>query len=170
MALLRAIGSTVGLVVIYYLLPLNHSSTVVAAGMLIIGLVALIILIGFQIRGIVQSPFPGVRAVETLATSLPLFLLIFASTYLVMSAVSANSFNQPLTHTDALYFTVTTFATVGFGDIVAKSEGTRILVTMQMVIDLVILGLGARIVLGAITRGRQRRPDSEGSGQPSASA
>jgi hypothetical protein len=53
------------------------------------------------------------------------------------------NFGQKLTHTDALYFTVTVFTTVGFGDVTAKSDGTRLLVTAQMVADLIILGIGA---------------------------
>jgi voltage-gated potassium channel len=50
--------------------------------------VALIALITFQVRSILASPFPGLRAVEALATSLPLFLLLFASTYLVIATES----------------------------------------------------------------------------------
>ena len=122
---MRAIGTTAALVTIYYLLPLDHTSTWIAATILVIGLVAFIALVVFQIRWIIGSAFPGLRAVEALASSLPLFLLLFSSTYVVMAAISAGNFGQKLTHTDALYFTVTTFATVGFGDITARSEGAR---------------------------------------------
>ena len=83
-----------------------------------------------------------------------------------MAAVSASNFGQKLTHTDALYFTVTVFTTVGFGDITAKSEGARLLVTAQMIADLIVLGVGAKIILGAVTRGRQRQPTNAGTGQP----
>ena len=129
--MLRAAGSTAALVVIYYLLPLDRSSTEPAVAVLLIGLVALIGLITFQVRSILISPFPGLRAVEALATSLPLFLLLFASTYLVIATEAAGSFSQQLTHTDALYFTVTVFSTVGFGDITATTEAARLLVTCQ---------------------------------------
>jgi voltage-gated potassium channel len=112
-------------VAIYYLPPLDHASTWIAAMTLVIGLMAFIPLVIFQVRSILRSRFPGLRAVETLATSLPLFLLLFSVTYLVMTAVSAGNFGQKLTHTAALYFTVTLFTTVGFGDITAKSEGGR---------------------------------------------
>jgi len=156
--LLRALASTVALVALYYLLPLDHSTRWLAITILVIGLVALIGLIAFQVRTIIVSPFPGLRAVEALATSIPLFLLLFASTYVVMGAIAANSFNQPMTRTDALYFTVTVFATVGFGDITAKTETARLLVTGQMIVDLIILGIGARVILGAVQRGRQRQP------------
>lgn len=166
-SVLRALGSIAALVAIYYLLPLDHTSTLFAAVTLVIGLLALMVLIGFQIRWIIRSPFPGLRAVEALGTSVPLFLLLFASTYLVMASISAGSFSQPMTHTDSLYFTVTVFATVGFGDIVPKTETARLVVTGQMVVDLVIIGIGARVILGAVTRGRQRQRGNAGAGQPS---
>ena len=38
-----------------------------------------------------MSPFPRLRAVETLATSLPLFLLLFASAYLVIATEVAGN-------------------------------------------------------------------------------
>jgi len=60
-AVLRAAGSTAALVAIYYLLPVDRSSTGVAAAMLAIGLVALIALVVFQVRWILRSRFPGLR-------------------------------------------------------------------------------------------------------------
>ena len=86
-------------------------------------------LVVFQVRWILRSRFPDLRAVEALATSIPLFLLLFASTYVVLAAISASDFSEPLTRTDALYFTVTVFSTVGFGDITAKTEAARLVVT-----------------------------------------
>ena len=70
---------------------------------------------------------------------------------------SAASFTQPLTRTDALYFTVTVFTTVGFGDITAKSETARVVLIVQMLGDLVLLGAGARVLLGAVQHSRERR-------------
>lgn len=157
-SVVRALGSTAALVAIYYVLPLEHSAHWAAVAMLVTGLAALIVLVTFQVRSIVASPFPGLRALEALATSVPLFLLLFASTYVVLAAISAGNFSEPMTRTSALYFAVTVFSTVGFGDITAKTDAARLLVTGQMIIDLIILGLGARIILGAVTRGRQRRP------------
>jgi voltage-gated potassium channel len=165
-AVLRALASAAALVAIYYLLPLNHSARWLAITMLVIGLVALIALIAYQVRAIIASPFPVLRAVEALAISLPLFLLLFASTYIVLAALTSGSFNQPMTHTNALYFTVTVFATVGFGDITAQTTTARLLVTGQMITDLIILGLGARVILGAVQAGRQRRPQQPGAAPP----
>ncbi len=161
---LRATGSAVALVTIYYLLPLDHSSTSAAVTMLAVGLVLFIGLVAFQVRSIVRSRFPALRAIEALATSVPFFLLLFAGAYVVLAAISASNFGQSLTHTDALYFTVTVFSTVGFGDIAAKTEVARLVVTSQMIADLLVIGLGIRIILGAVTRGRQQRPEDADTG------
>ena len=91
---------------------------------------------------------------------LPFYLVLFASTYFLMERASAANFTQPLTRTDALYFTVTVFATVGFGDITAKSETARVELIVQMIGDLALLGAGLRVLLGAVQRGRERRSDT----------
>ena len=166
-ALMRAVGSTVVLVVLYYLLPLDHSARWTAFAMLVIGLAGLCALVTYQVRSIIASPFPGLRALEALATSVPFFLLLFASTYVVIANLAASSFSQPMTRTNALYFTVTVFATVGFGDITATTQAARLVVTAQMIIDLIIIGLGVRVILGAVARGRQRRaPQGTGAAPP----
>jgi Ion channel len=58
-------------------------------------------------------------------------LLLFAGTSVVMAAISVGNFGEPLTRTGALYFTVTVFSTVGFGDITGKTEAARLVVTGQ---------------------------------------
>ena len=160
--LLRALGSTVALVAIYYLLPLDRSSIGVTVGMRAFGLLALVALIAFQVRSISRAKYPELRAVGALATSVPLFLLLFAGTYFVMAGVSEADFSEPLTRTDALYFTVTVFSTVGFGDITATTQGARLVVTGQMIAGIVIIGLGARIIVSAVQRGQQRQPTQAG--------
>jgi voltage-gated potassium channel len=62
-----------------------------------------------------------------------------------------------LTKTDALYFTVTVFATVGFGDIVPRTELARIVTMSQMLADLVVIGLIVRVMISAVKEGHQRR-------------
>lgn len=62
-----------------------------------------------------------------------------------------------LTRTDSLYFTVTVFTTVGFGDVTATSAIARGLVTVQMVLDLVVFGLVVHQFMGAVQTARQER-------------
>jgi voltage-gated potassium channel len=154
-AALRIAGSITVLVALYYVLPLEHSPAWGTITILVIGLVIFIGLVALQTRSILRSPFPGLRAIESLATSVPLFLLLFASTYVVMAAMSAGNFGERLTHTDGLYFSVTLFSTVGFGDITAETQAARLVVTGQMIADLIILGLAIKIIVGAVSRRRQ---------------
>jgi voltage-gated potassium channel len=155
---LRASLSTIALVTIYYLLPLERYSAAFGVITLLVGLLGLVALIAFQIHAIVKAEYPVLRAVGALATSAPLFLLQFAASYFVLGKISAANFSEPLTRTDALYFTVTVFATVGFGDITATTQGARILVTAQMLLGILIVGLGARIFVDAVKQGRQQQP------------
>jgi voltage-gated potassium channel len=166
--LLRALASTAGLVALYYLVPLDPSSVGVTVGQLVVGLLGLVALVVFQVRSIVKATYPALRAVGALATSVPLFLLLFAGTYYVMGAISEANFSEPLTRTDALYFTVTVFATVGFGDITATSEGARIVVMGQMIAGVVIIGLGARVIVDAVKRGQRRQPVQASRTEPGA--
>ena len=64
------------------------------------------------------------------------------------------------------YWPWTVFATVGFGDITAKTEAARLVVTGQMITDLVIIGLGVRVIVGAGAAWPAARPQGAGA-QPS---
>ena len=92
---------------------------------------------------------------------LPFYLLVFASTYFLMQRASAANFTQPLTRTDALYFSVTVFSTVGFGDITPKSEAARVVLIVQMLGDLALLGAGE-----GPAGGRAPRPATTGHERP----
>ena len=155
-ALLRSLATAVVLVALYYLLPLDRIPSVPLGVLLAIGLAALLAVSAWQVRSIIGAKHPTVRAVGALSTTVPVFLLLFAATYFLMAKTSPASFTDHLTRTDALYFTVTIFSTVGFGDITAVSESARLVVTAQMILDLLILGLGIRVFIGAVQRGRQR--------------
>ena len=141
-AVLRCLVTTTVLVVLYYLLPLDRPWDTGTAVRLLIGLLVFAGLTVWQIRAIASARYPGLRAAEALGLIIPLYLLLFASTYFLMERASAANFTQPLTRTDALYFSVTVFTTVGFGDITAKSETARVVLIIQMLADLALLGAG----------------------------
>ena len=100
---------------------------------------------------------PAAAGVEALAINIPLFLLLFAVSYVVLATLSTSNFGDHLSHTDGLYFAVTVFSTVGFGDITAKTETARLVVIGQMIADLIILGLAIKVIVGAVKLGRQRQ-------------
>lgn len=141
----------------YFLVPMSgriELNGIVA----VLGALAMVAaLLAWQIRGILRSPYPGATAVGGLMVSVPLFLVTFASVYFVMAFRDPDSWSEPLTKLDALYFTVTVFATVGFGDIHAVSQMARAAATLQMVGGLVLVGVIARVVVAAVQEGRRRQ-------------
>jgi hypothetical protein len=55
-----------------------------------------------EILQIIRSEHPGIRAVEGLAFSLPLFILLFATTYYLMDHANAATFAQSLIRIDSM--------------------------------------------------------------------
>lgn len=151
--------------VIYFNVPVNKAPSVRSGVLLGVGLVGFTVLLAVQIRSITRSNRPRLRAIEVLATVAPLLIVLFAMTYYVLALETHEAFSQSLSRLDALYFAVTVFATVGFGDIVARSETARALVTIQMVGDLIVIGLGLRILLGAVRIGLNRQHSDDGQTQ-----
>src|SRR5215471_17842819 len=159
LAVARIVAIIGVLLALYYNLPLDHEGTWAVVTTLAIGLVVLIGLVIYHVLSVLASPYPTVRAVEALATSIPLFVLLFASAYFTLERLSPGNFSEHLTRTDSLYFTVTVFTTVGFGDITAKTELARLLVTGQMIADVLIFGITIKVIVGAV---RSRRASMGG--------
>ncbi|MFB0627954.1 potassium channel family protein [Streptomyces sp. AB3(2024)] len=152
------LGAPAVLTTLYYVAPLDHGFNVLSFGALLAGLVLFGALVGWQASAISRSEYPRLRALEALATAVPLFLLLFSASYVLLSDGNPQSFSEPLNRTSALYFTVTVFATVGFGDIVPTTPTGRVLTTLQMVADLVVVGIVAKVLFGAVRIGLTRRP------------
>jgi voltage-gated potassium channel len=163
-ALLRALLTATALVVLYYTLPITGESNGSPTVILAVGLLAFAIAIAWQVRAILRSEYPGLRAIEALGAAIPLFLIVFASAYLMLAGSQVEAFSEPLDKTGALYFTVTVFSTVGFGDITPRTELARVVTMVQMLGDLLVLGLIVRVMLGAVKAGVQRRDAATAAG------
>ncbi|MCY0943053.1 potassium channel family protein [Streptomyces antarcticus] len=160
--LLRSAASVVLLTGLYYLIPLDSGFTVSTVTLLTLGLVLFGGLVTWQTAAITRAPYPRLRALEALATAVPLFLVLFSASYFLLAQEVPQSFTESLNRTDALYFTVTVFATVGFGDIAPTTETARALTTAQMIADLFVVGVIAKALFGAVRIGMRRR----GTGDP----
>lgn len=145
------------LLVLYFVIPYRGLDEWGPLIGLVLGLAAVVILIGSQIRRIVRSTHPELRAIEALAATLPLFILLFASAYYALSVADQGNFTASLTRIDALYFTVTVLATVGFGDVSADSQLARVLVTVQMLANIALIAVGVKLLVGAARRGKREQ-------------
>lgn len=169
LGLIRAVATTAVLVALYYLLPLDSLSRAPWGLTFAVALTILVAVGAWQVRAVMASPNPAIRAIEGLAATAPLFILLFAATYFVMARTEPGHFSAPgMSRTDTLYFAVTIFSTVGFGDITATSAASRLVVTLQMVLDLIVLGLGVRVFAGAVRLGRERANGGPRAAEPKA--
>ena len=157
-ALVRAIGAATLLLAGYYVMPLDEVSDV--ALLLRIGLAGVIVLlvIAWEVRAVNRAALPALRAVEALVVTVFVIVIAFASAYLNMSRNDSEAFNELLTRTGSLYFTITTLATVGYGDIHAKTDNARIVVMVQMVADVAVLGASVKLILGTVRHRVNERP------------
>ena len=85
-SLLRAALTSTVLVVLYYRLPLTGTFEASTVVLLLAGLALFAGVITWQVRAILRSPYPGLRAIEALAAAIPLFLLVFAAAYVKLAA------------------------------------------------------------------------------------
>ncbi|MEU7702135.1 ion channel [Streptomyces sp. NPDC039028] len=166
----QAVLSLTAVLAAYYLLPLDSSFSAATVAVLAGGVALVGLLIAWQVRTIMHSARPGLRAVAAVAATLPFFVLLFAATYYLLGRSEPASFTETLTRTDALYFTMTVFSTVGFGDISPRTEVARLLTTGQMTANFLLIGVAARFLLGAVQEGRRLRgleaKDGERGGPP----
>lgn len=149
----------------FYVLPFNDFSG--AREILRLGAVAALVVAVFvwQVRRIVTAELPELRAVEALGIIIAVFLVGFSVIYLSMSHNAPATFTQVLDHTKALYFTITVFSTVGFGDITPRTDPARLVVSAQMLLDLAIIGAVVRLIFNA-ARSRFTPPGQTGAPAP----
>jgi hypothetical protein len=163
-SLLRIVLGVAALYSVYFLIPTKTAD----GGPYLWAFLLQLLLFGavgaIQLPAIINSHNPVARAVEALALTMSLFLFSFARIYLTSSLYDPGAFSERLDRTGALYFTVTVLSTVGFGDIVPEGHVARQLVTLQMLLNLAILGAGIRLLLAAARRGVARRRDTAAPG------
>jgi voltage-gated potassium channel len=155
----RMIAVVLSILVLYFLIPVDgFNEDRPAAAWIRLAAIWLIFLgvIVLQVRVVVTAKVPQIRAAEAVVESGFIFLCLFALLYASMSAADQAAFSEPLSKIDALYFTTTTFATVGFGDITARSDLARAVVTIQMIAGLGLLAMVAKVVFFAAQRSVDR--------------
>ncbi|MGC5166439.1 potassium channel family protein [Luteimicrobium sp. DT211] len=159
---LHVVGAWVITLAAYAALPLDGSAR--SAVRLGVALILVALLVVWEVWRILGAGIPALRAIQALGTIAVVFLATFASAYLAMSHADPSRFDVPLDHVSAFYFTTTVFATVGFGDITPHDHLGQIVVTVQMLLDLVLIGLVVRVLIAAARMGHQRRGDPIGRG------
>jgi voltage-gated potassium channel len=156
-ASIRSLASAAVLVTAYFLLPFTRLSNGNLIAEFVVGVLLVVVVLTRQTVATLRSGYPLLRSAEAMATTIPLFLVVFSTTHYLINGLSAGSYSEPMTRFDALYFTITTFATVGFGDITPVSFPARFVTLVQMMGGLILIGVVARVLIGAARlRGQNR--------------
>ena len=156
-AAIRSLASVTVLLTAYFLLPFTRLSSDSSIAQFAVGILIVIVVLSAQTVAALRADYPVLRAVESLATSVPLFLVVFATTHYVINWDHPGSYTEPTTRLDALYYTITTFTTVGFGDITPVSEPARLVTLLQMIGGVILIGIVARELIGAARLRQQGR-------------
>jgi hypothetical protein len=161
---LRAAATGMLVLLVYFTVPVSNKPHATVFVRLSVGLAFFVAVLAYEVRAILRSDRPMLRATDAMALVIPVFIVVFAWVYLTMSLSAPHAFSEPLNRTAALYFAVTLFSTVGLGDIAPVSQAARAVVTVQMVADLIVIAVVVRLIFGA-ARGtastRTRAPSSE---------
>ncbi|RIQ24451.1 potassium channel family protein [Jiangella rhizosphaerae] len=129
--------------VVYYTLPLTrpHDPPEVVSGALFLaGVAGLVWLTAHEVRRFSARLGEARTRVFGLLSVLYVVVTFFALTYYLMERNDPAQFDGLETRTDALYFSIVTLGTVGYGDVHAAGQEARIAAMVQIVFDLVVIG------------------------------
>lgn len=140
----------------YFLMPVGARDAPVGTALgLLVGLVSLVAVAGVVFNELRQAE-KHLRPVHLLL-AFELVLVIFSSAYYLLAMQRPGEFSGLNTRLDALYFSMTTMSTVGYGDITASGQIGRALVTVQLVFNLIFVAALVALVQDQIRRGEIRR-------------
>lgn len=137
-------GAAAGVVVAYFLLPLDHlgpQRPVLSWLLFALILTVVAVLLLRQIRHVLVDR-PDSRPGMVLSLLIVLSVHVFSATYYAL-AKQPGEFTGLHTRVDALYFTVVTLATVGYGDITPRGQSARIITVLQIAYSFVFLTAAA---------------------------
>ncbi|MGB5953496.1 MAG: ion channel [Ornithinimicrobium sp.] len=136
----RLFAAVVGVLVAYYFAPVDIRGSTEILNLALTGLSIALLIYIVRVQWLAfADDSTDTGAYGGLALLLILVLVTFALAYFVLEANRPGQFVGLETRTDALYFTMTTLTTTGFGEIHAAARFSRLLVTAQMFFDLVFL-------------------------------
>jgi voltage-gated potassium channel len=163
----RALLLVVAVIVVYYAVPLGETPSTAGIVLSVIGLLlGLGVLVWITLRQVARLAAAGVHdesvRIETLVFVVFVVVPTFAAGYYAIEQADPDQFADLATRTDALYFTVSTLATVGFGDVHATGQLARALVTVQIVFNLLFVATLVSLLSRVMReRGAARRAITE---------
>ena len=145
------------LLAVYYELPLDNVGDITALTYFVISAAVFVSGLTWQVRSILVADYPGLQAIEAIGVAVPLLVILYAIVYVSMADADPANFSVQLSRSASLYFTITVLSTVGFGDIAPRTDTAWLVVSSQMLLDLVVLGIILKVIVGAARTGLERQ-------------
>lgn len=149
----------VGVLLAYFVVPVDTDKAPVGVLLGALLAVAGLAAVTWVIVDEVQRAERRLRPVHLLL-ALELVVVIFSLTYYWVAFHLPGEFLGLVTRLDALYFALTTVATVGYGDVSAAGQTARLLVSIQLVFNLVFVAALVGLLQGMMRGGKP--PSAEG--------
>lgn len=160
------------LLVIYFLLPVDPEDAPIGV---LLGIVVCVVALGTVAVVVFREALRAQQrlAVIHLVLALELVLMIFSFSYYLLAVNSPDQMVGIATRLDALYFSATTVATVGYGDVHAAGQVARGLVTLNLIFNLAFVAalvnlIRLRVSTGNIATPAQPRTRRLGTRRPGA--
>jgi hypothetical protein len=145
--ILRGVGSSAAVLLAYLVAPLDGDLAPVVAAVALIGMLALLVPLTIrEARRIATVDRPIIHAAQALLLLLTLLIVGFATVHYTLETAYPDELVGMETKIDGLYFSTTVATTVGFGDITPTGQVARAVVTVQMLFDLLFIGVAVRIL------------------------
>lgn len=130
----------VGLLVAYYAFPVDWGTSGTAVVSLVLTAAGLALVGTMMVKELNHLRHgEETRGPRALSLLLVLLVMSFALAFFLLNQVEPDQIADLNTRTDALYFTLSTMATVGYGDIHAQGQLARGLVAGLIVFNVVVV-------------------------------
>ena len=137
----RPAGSFAGLLVAYFAFPVEWSGSTGGIAMSLVLTAVGLGVLGWSMVLELQHLRAGVegRAAGALTLMLVVLVMSFSMAFYLLDLIAPEQLAGLGTRTDALYFTLSTMTTVGYGDVHAEGQLARALVCGLIVFNVVVV-------------------------------
>ena len=128
------------MLVVYFAFPCastRRSGTAVSLFLTTVGLGLLAVTMVTELKNLRHGA--AVRSAQSLALLFVMLVMAFSLAFFLLNRVDPDQVAGLHTRTDALYFTLSTMATVGYGDVHAEGQVARAVVCALIVFNVVVV-------------------------------
>ncbi|MGY1899141.1 potassium channel family protein [Nocardia gipuzkoensis] len=151
----------------YYFLPLEsvplgRPAAVLGLVAFVVGVAGLVWLARWRVRRYFRDPRASSGRINDVLLVVCVVVTFFALYYYVLEQRAPGQFAGLHTRTDALYYTIVTLGTVGYGDVHAVGPAAKVATMVQVVFDLGVIGtliaIGTSLIVRRLDEAQRKSP------------